>query len=156
MHSYPSMIATNRFGLGARPGEAAAVAGDPRGWLLTQLDPGAVPPFPADGLRNARQAAAAFYAFQKARRSAQRKSGGDEKEIEAALEGMERPRELVAGEIRARVTFAATTPAPFHERLVRFWSNHFTVSTRRTPVVPLAGPFEREAIRPPVGCDRQH
>ncbi|MEJ0007931.1 MAG: hypothetical protein WDM77_16605 [Steroidobacteraceae bacterium] len=30
-------IATNRFGLGARPGEIAASTGDPRGWLEAQL-----------------------------------------------------------------------------------------------------------------------
>lgn len=150
MHSYRAMIATNRFGLGARPGEAAAVTGDPEGWLLAQLEPAAAPAFPTAGLKNAQQAASSFYAFQQARRKAQRRSEGDEAAIEAALEGLERPRELIAAEIRARVSFAATTPAPFHERLVRFWSNHFTVSTARTPVVPLAGPFEREAIRPHV------
>lgn len=150
MHTYPTMIATNRFGLGARPGEAAVAGGDAQGWLLRQVDPAAVPPFPSAGLKDAQQAAASFYAFQQARRAAQRKSAGDDRAIEAALEGMERPRELIAAEIRARVNFAATTPASFHERLVRFWSNHFTVSTTRTPVVPLAGPFEREAIRPNV------
>ena len=31
-------IATNRFGLGARPGELATCAADPRGWLEAQLD----------------------------------------------------------------------------------------------------------------------
>ena len=39
---------------------------------------------------------------------------------------------------------------PLRERLVAFWSNHFTVSIQRPIVIGLAGPFEREAIRPHV------
>ena len=38
----------------------------------------------------------------------------------------------------------------FRERLVVFWSNHFTVSAQRPVVMALVGPFEREAIRPHV------
>ena len=33
----PALRALNRFGLGARPGEASAL-GDPRSWLMAQLD----------------------------------------------------------------------------------------------------------------------
>jgi uncharacterized protein (DUF1800 family) len=40
------------------------------------------------------------------------------------------------------------TEQSFRERLVRFWANHFTVSVTRNNVVPVAGAFEREAIRP--------
>jgi uncharacterized protein (DUF1800 family) len=45
---------------------------------------------------------------------------------------------------------AAATPAPFHERLVWFWSNHFTVSAEKALIFSLVGCFEREAIRPHV------
>ena len=34
-----AVIAANRFGLGARPGELRTIAGDPRGWLRAQLTP---------------------------------------------------------------------------------------------------------------------
>ena len=44
--SVAAAIATNRFGLGARPGELARVAPDPRGWLAAQLHGGA-PSLPA-------------------------------------------------------------------------------------------------------------
>src|SRR6185312_10122851 len=63
-------------------------------------------------------------------------------------------------ESRARAVFRAsaaafldqalTTPTPFHERLVWFWANHFTVSLRRGEVAALAGAFVDEAIRPHV------
>ena len=43
-----------------------------------------------------------------------------------------------------------TTPAPFRERLVWFWTNHFCVSRRRGECTALAGAFVEEAIRPHV------
>jgi uncharacterized protein (DUF1800 family) len=50
---------------------------------------------------------------------------------------------------RAALDAALTTPAPFRERLVWFWSNHFTVSVRGG-VAALCGAFVAEAIRPHV------
>ncbi len=43
-----------------------------------------------------------------------------------------------------------TTAAPFRERLVWFWSNHFAISLTRLECLPVAGAFIREAIRPHV------
>ena len=45
---------------------------------------------------------------------------------------------------------ALMTEAPFRERLVWFWANHFTVATRNRFVLATAGPYVREAIRPYV------
>jgi uncharacterized protein (DUF1800 family) len=59
-------------------------------------------------------------------------------------------REIYRTEAVARIRAQIESPAPFHERLVAFWSNHFTVSIQRPIVLPLAGAFEREAIRPHV------
>lgn len=50
----------------------------------------------------------------------------------------------------ARYGVATTTPHGFHERLVRFWSNHFAVSVDKRPAALYAAPMEREAIRPHV------
>jgi uncharacterized protein (DUF1800 family) len=52
--------------------------------------------------------------------------------------------------VQARVDSALTTPAPFVERMVHFWSNHFCVSADDAPVTAFAGAFERDAIRPHV------
>ncbi len=43
-----------------------------------------------------------------------------------------------------------TTDAPFRERLVAFWANHFTVSLKRGEVAAIVYPYIREAIRPHV------
>ena len=57
---------------------------------------------------------------------------------------------ILGEEKRTQLTWATQTPAPFRERLVWFWSNHFTVSLTRLECVPVAGAFVREAIRPHV------
>lgn len=71
--------------------------------------------------------------------------GGNEQQGDAYL-----PREVYVREAAARLRAQVDTPVPVYERLVAFWSNHFTVSVQRPPVLGLAGPFEREAIRPHV------
>ncbi|HEX7912615.1 MAG TPA: DUF1800 domain-containing protein [Paraburkholderia sp.] len=58
--------------------------------------------------------------------------------------------DLYRSSVNARVASALTTPAPFVERLVHFWANHFAVSTEKPGVAALAGSFEAEAIRPHV------
>jgi uncharacterized protein (DUF1800 family) len=57
---------------------------------------------------------------------------------------------ILAAEKRTQLAWATQTPAPFRERLVWFWSNHFTVSLSRLECVPVAGAFVREAVRPHV------
>ena len=52
--------------------------------------------------------------------------------------------------VGVRATAALTTNAPFAERLVHFWANHFAVSADKLTVVGLAGTLEMEAIRPHV------
>jgi uncharacterized protein (DUF1800 family) len=62
----------------------------------------------------------------------------------------QRIRDIYVLEASRRTMAAVSSPTPFIERLVQFWGNHFTVSIQRGEVVPVAGAFEREAIRPYV------
>jgi len=59
-------------------------------------------------------------------------------------------RDTYRSAVNARVASALTTPAPFIERLVHFWANHFAVSVDKGRVASFAGAFEAEAIRPHV------
>lgn len=52
--------------------------------------------------------------------------------------------------VAARTTAALTTPAPFVERMVHFWANHFAVSADRLVTIGMAGLLEFDAIRPNV------
>jgi uncharacterized protein (DUF1800 family) len=57
---------------------------------------------------------------------------------------------LYRDEAKVRIDAALNAEIGFAERLTWFWSNHFCVSAAKNGVRPLAGAYEREAIRPHV------
>jgi len=143
--SLDAAIATTRFGLGAAPGEVETAQGDPAAWLTAQLRPGGVPPFPADGLRGSKALIIDLQGYFESRRGAEPRFRED-----LARTFQRNLRRTRVTEITARTQYGATTPASFHERLVRFWANHFTVSGRSVQTALVAGAYEREAIRPKI------
>ena len=120
-----------RFGLGRRGMEA--LPADPLAWLAQQVeapdpavfDPGL--PTTADGLTVLRE-------------QNKLKLTGDASLV----------RPLLDEDVAAHSANILATPAPFRERLVWFWFNHFTVSVRAGGVSAVIGPYLREAIRPNV------
>jgi uncharacterized protein (DUF1800 family) len=133
-------IALTRFGLGRRPD--APVPADPKRWLRDQLTapdptPTAGKPTSADGLRLAYQVQMQDKA---AKAAGTPKEGGPPNPLQAQLHT----------EIHDFLGSALVTEAPFRERLVWFWANHFTIATRARPVTACAGAYIREAIRPHV------
>jgi uncharacterized protein (DUF1800 family) len=161
-------LALHRFGFGPRTGSIAAIASDPRGALLAELDrPGAGRIGDPDLLTSGEAARAAFNFRQerkvqqlaeRAQREAAKstpppaaaqepamaaKPGAPEKP--AAMPGL--PQRLYLEEAKARIDAALGADLGFVERLVWFWSNHFCVSADKGAVRPLCGAYEREAIR---------
>jgi uncharacterized protein (DUF1800 family) len=129
-------IAANRFGFGAKPGELTDIAPDPRGWLKQQLagpDPRPI------GTPSAAQLAAYLQAVREKKA-----------DVDLAKMFQKNLREDFKAAAIQRTMDAAASAVPFHERLVQFWSNHFTVSIQRPIVIPVALGFENEAIRPYV------
>jgi uncharacterized protein (DUF1800 family) len=59
-------------------------------------------------------------------------------------------QQMYRREAEARIDAAVNAEIGFAERLTWFWSNHFCVSVAKNGVRPLAGAYEREAIRPHV------
>jgi uncharacterized protein (DUF1800 family) len=55
-----------------------------------------------------------------------------------------------AQEQQTMLANAVLTTAPFRERLVQFWANHFAVMATTIPTLACAGAFVRDAIRPHV------
>ena len=138
-------IALNRFGLGARPDES--LPGDPRAWLLDQF--ARFEPHPAAWADQADSATIGRdYAAQ--RQQMRQTPTDDPARKDARKEMRQDGREIYVSAANARLASALTTSAPFVERLVHFWSNHFAVSADKATVIPLIGTFETEAIRPHV------
>lgn len=130
--------ALNRFGLGASIGERSRIR-DGRGWVLAQLEAG--PPVLAAGA-DAAEASTALRALRQAQGS---------RDPAAVAEARRSLMSLATADMTAVLERRLTTEQAFLERLVAFWSNHLCISTAAKGVVaPLAGLYEREAIRPHV------
>jgi uncharacterized protein (DUF1800 family) len=149
-------IAATRFGLGARPGEINAAASDPRGWLKAQIRPDSAA-IPAGELLStkqvfeARQPPYGTGAMPPSGAAPDDPANPQAEVLRVIQQQVQREtRDGLQKEVEARSRHAATTSDPFAERWLRFWSNHFTVAARNAQTIGLAGPFEREAIRPHV------
>src|SRR5687768_13737785 len=130
-----ALLAVTRLGLGPKPGEIAALAGDPRGAVLAMIErPQAAlmanPPIPDPYLEMK-----ACYQWKGQRRRLlangfERKTRGGRQRIREEI-GPMCFAAAYRDEVAARVAHATGTDAPFVERLVQFWSNHFSISAAR-------------------------
>jgi uncharacterized protein (DUF1800 family) len=149
--SLKAVIAVNRLGLGAAPGELATVGSDPRGWLAQQIArPAPLAPelakLPTSGER-LQEYPRWIQSLGRARAEMQQATQPG-RTIEGTFREHMGP--ILMEEVGARLASAVASQAPFHERLALFWANHFTVSAEKALVFALVGSFEREAIRPHV------
>ncbi len=169
-------IALNRFGLGIRPDEP--IPADPKRWLIAQLSdfdplPASIAVLPGSGkmaaefrryldeTRAARQQRTAMKAAavpEPPRPPAEMAMDAEDAKT-PRLAGLPKAlrqdirrmyRDSYGGQARARLAAALVTPAPFAERLVHFWANHFAVSADKLQTLGTAGTLEFEAIRPHI------
>src|SRR3984885_3316514 len=152
-------IAVLRFGLGARPGDLAVAASDPRAWLTAQIGgptqlAGNTPLAPSDQIFT--EVLAARDELQEMKREATARSATVDTPAAGATAaaGFHHVRHAYLphyrAQVLARAQSAALTARPFAERLVHFWTNHFAVSADKGAVTGVAGTLENEAIRPHV------
>jgi uncharacterized protein (DUF1800 family) len=159
--------ALNSFGLGPRLGSIPAIASDPRGALLAELDRPHAGALPAPALPSSAQAfrrVADANAERRARSIAMAKAEEAKRLAEpsmsegaaspaatanTAVEALPNPgRQIYLDEAKARIDTALTSEIGLAERLVWFWSNHFCVSADK--IQSMSGAYEREAIRPHI------
>lgn len=164
-------IGIQRFGLGAGPASRARLGPDIRAALLDEIRPehalirGEGLPTTARGIQIVTQIEDKRRMERAARRQVAQQGAGSPAMGEAAPpanapanpppampdpEGV-RLRDVLLVDVKARIDHGLAAPAGFAERWVLFWSNHFCIALRRGPFIQaLAGPYEREAIRPHV------
>ena len=136
MNEKHAVIASNRFGLGAKPGDLKTAQESPGQWLLEQLT---IPRFSSDH-PDSGEVLEAFYAYRKnVKRFKQQKM-------------MEKP-DNIAGRLFVHmaadtVSGAVNDDHTLNWRLLDFFSNHFSVSGQGGMMKPLAPTLEREAIAP--------
>jgi uncharacterized protein (DUF1800 family) len=158
-------LALHRFGMGPRAGSIAAIASDPRGALLAELERAGAGRVADAGLLTSAQASRAVFEFRQ-ERAASTKLAAERRLAEAsrmddtppadspptpdaqAEATPPLPQQIFLQEAKARLDAAFESELGFVERLVWFWSNHFCISADKVP--SMAGGYEREAIRPHV------
>ncbi|WP_164158238.1 DUF1800 family protein, partial [Sandarakinorhabdus rubra] len=153
-----SAIAANRFGLGLRADERPPA--DPQAWLLAQFDRFDPRPDAIAGLPDAAAMTAQYREnLQQLRQLGligTRPAGGmqpadaEKRAEQFQQERRQAYRQSYGGQVRARLAVALSSPAPFAERLVHFWANHFAISTDKLATIAMGGPLEFEAIRPHI------
>ena len=137
MISAGAVHAASRFGLGLSRDEGRQIGNDPKSWLMAQLRQPVIPPEV-----KVRKAGAEL--TLRALKDARKNKTSD---AEQAIMSM---RDIYIEETGARFLAQLRSTQPFVERLVLFWSNHFTVSVQKPIVAALVNVYEVEAIRPHV------
>jgi uncharacterized protein (DUF1800 family) len=127
-HSAQALI---RFGLGRRGDEPAP--DDPPAWLATQLD--GRDPALAEPVTRTTDALAVWR---------------EQRKMPKAAAQPDRLHDFWVADSGAAMRRLATTDQPFRERLVWFWTNHFTVSVRKPDLRGFVLSYVHEAIRPHV------
>lgn len=117
-------IAFNRFGLGAKPGGVRRISADPKAALIAELDAPDIALITATGLPTYKQACNAMH---------------------RDFEREEAMRQL---EFDARIAKHMEPEIGFVERLVLFFSNHFSMSVNKDGAIRATiGQLERDVIR---------
>jgi len=144
-------IAANRFGIGARPDDL--LPNDARRALLVQFERFEAHPAAFAGLPTrtaiARELADYVETVRSLRIDATRRNDPAAMKTEAKATRIA-GREAYVAQVGARMNAALVAPAPFVERLVHFWANHFAISADKLTVTGMGGLLEIEAIRPHV------
>src|ERR1700745_2590478 len=157
----------HRLGLGPRAGSIAAIAAEPRGALIAELDRAGSTRIGNADLLTSGVAARAAFAYQQAQRAARQAeraaqqanaagSGASEMQPHSGpppsaaprpASGPGLPQQIYLAEAKARIDAALAADIGFVERLVWFWSNHFCVSADKGNVRQICGAYEREVVR---------
>jgi uncharacterized protein (DUF1800 family) len=161
-------LGLHRFGFGPVADAIAAIAADPRGALLADLERPGAGQLDARDLMSSAAAAREVFDFRAERRAEQKRASRQQKQAMASGEAdvasqMAKspapdggalaqkpplPQRIILSEAKARFGAAANAEIGLVERLVWFWSNHFCVSADKDS--GTVGAYEREAIRPHV------
>jgi uncharacterized protein (DUF1800 family) len=160
-------LGLHRFGFGPVGGAIAAIAGDPRGALLSDLERPGAGRLDAPDLMSSAEAAREVFDFRAERRAEQKLASRQQKQATATGEAQPAlqmakvpgdggappqkpplPQQIILSEAKARFDAATGAEIGLAERLVWFWSNHFCISADKDAA--MVGAYEREAIRPHV------
>lgn len=136
MQDVNTFMAFNRFGLGLPP--KTKQLPDPKAWVKQQIQIDQYLPKRLASFQSSKSILTDLFAADFAK----------DKEAEKKVRGEK--RDVFQKEVMATIQHRVSTQTPFAERMIMFWSNHFTVSRTKKTIGPAIAAYEREAIRPHV------
>lgn len=151
--SIQAVIATNRFGLGAKPNELNQAAKDPKGWLINQLNTTPTLTF-NNNLPSSNEifeTLAELKAFKKNLKKNDAKGNASvvSKAEQNTLKNFQKyPRNTYQALSSDTLNQAIQSDNSLNWRLLDFFSNHFSVTAKGQVMTALAPTLEREAIAP--------
>jgi len=151
--SLDASIATNRFGLGAKPSELKAAGKNPKAWLISQLN--ASPPISFNHkLPHSSEIANKLNEYRLAKKANKKKSqqnsmlGQQSPMLAKQQQGNNYNRKILRQLSSDTLVQSITSDNSLNWRLLDFFSNHFSVSSSGPVMAALAPTLEREAIAP--------
>jgi len=152
-----AFIAANRFGLGPLPLELGVIAKNPRDWLKRQITTEQKIPSLLQNLPNVAEIMNTYARNRQMgnrgqnRGQGNRQRGGGGNRQRGGNSFRQQQGQNYIDSVYSRTLNMIQTPAPFAEHMVKFWSNHFTVSSASRKIVgPIAVAYETDVIRPHI------
>ncbi|XPF95181.1 DUF1800 domain-containing protein [Colwellia sp. RE-S-Sl-9] len=151
--SIQAVIATNRFGLGAKPNEHKEVKKDPKAWLINQLNTTPAVSFD-DDLPTSDEIAEALTELRLFKKSLNKKNANGSASLvsktdQEKLKKLQKyPRNVYLTLSSDTLVQAIQSDNSLNWRLLDFFSNHFSVTAQGQVMTALAPTLEREAIAP--------
>lgn len=136
-----AVIAVNRFGLGAKPGEIILAKADEKKWLKSTLTNLSFDP----SLPGSDAVIEALIQYRMMKREEKSTPSGEQEMMKKAKNS---PRNLARTLIVDGLRQAVSADNSISWRLLDFFSNHFSVSDAGQVMAGLAPTLEREAIAP--------
>lgn len=139
-----TLIAMNRLGFGARPGEveSVSVGGEKslQRWIDFQLNPEKLPD--TDLENHLAKHTVLNLSIEELQEKYNKEGAEDNPQF--------KPDEIRKAWASAKIIRAVESQRQFQEKLVDFWFNHFNVDQRKGKLRWSFGTFERDAIRPHI------
>jgi len=145
--SIQASIATNRFGLGAKPNEITYAASDPKKWLIIQLNAKPILEFDTS-LPNSEQIGLKLEELRQEKREFKKQAKKNKNKVKQTQKsvGKKYHRQIMRKLATDTLKQSILSNNSLNWRLLDFFSNHFSISTK-SPIMAAIGPtLEREAI----------
>ena len=133
------VIASNRLGFGAKPGDLVRIGNEPKQWLISQLKRPQALSRKADKPESSKSAFKSYLEFRNKKRDQKRSRNKKVNDVADVMNLSQAMRSIYLNHVMVRSIQATESGTPLFGRLVYFWSNHFAVSADKPQLYGMVG-----------------